>query len=151
MRRSDAEALIEAARQYAGRETFIEEELARFYAMGIEIDRTAIKFSRDEVLEAVTPLVAYIDTLKNAIERQGKAVKVVQDNKVSQEKYDDLQKTTERLRAERALERKATEKYKSDLLARTQAAERRARQLEEEVTRLATAHLKQVGMPTQLT
>ena len=68
---AEPEALIEAINQYRNREAFIEAEIARFHDMGIEIDRSAIKYEPNDAYEQMIPLVEFIEKLQGAIERMG--------------------------------------------------------------------------------
>ena len=85
-RKAEGEALIEAARQYEGREAFIKEELKRFAEMGITIDESAIKVEKDPVLEAVSSLVPMFDRMDRLIDRQAESLSSVQQTGAIEDK-----------------------------------------------------------------
>ena len=64
LRKDEAAALIAAARQYGQRNAFIEEEISRFAAVGLTLDREAVGMSKDERLEHIGLVMDYIDRLE---------------------------------------------------------------------------------------
>lgn len=77
LRKDESYALVEAARQYLGRErnlgSGIETLLAQASALGVKIDveslRSAITIERDDRLESVSLVLPYIDLLERQVER----------------------------------------------------------------------------------
>lgn len=73
IRRDDIEALIEAARQYAGRNEAINTKFDELAKLGISIDREkamkAIHVERDPMLESVARVLPYIERLEKRLER----------------------------------------------------------------------------------
>lgn len=145
-RKNEIEALIEAARQYAGRESFIEEELKRFHEMGIEIDRSAIHFERNEVLETAAILAEHIARLNAATERQAAIIANLQSTSPATTDYiKGLKAEVERLRREAASRESATSELIDKFRTKNQRLELRVKQLEEELQRVATAKLQQLA------
>jgi hypothetical protein len=64
---SDAEAFVEAARQYEHRNEFVIERLVELEQLGIQIDRakvmSGINLQRDDELEGVVKVLPFIDEL----------------------------------------------------------------------------------------
>lgn len=147
VRKSEEEALIEAARQYVGREAFITEELERFEAMGITIDASAIHFEKDEKLETAAILVAYIDRLKGAIERQNALLEATHDSRGLELKLKEKQAALDdaNLRLERA--GKAITEATSTHRLRMQEKDRRIKELEDIIRREATKRLQTQAQP----
>ncbi len=75
------EALLAAVRQYAARDQFIEQEVKRFAEMGIELKPETLKVRKDPRMEAVLPLLPYVDSLERKVQNFAKRI-------------DDLQKQT---------------------------------------------------------
>lgn len=69
LKRDEAAALIESARQYAEKRVFINEEIARFAAHGLTFDPAVVGLPVDERLEAVSPLADYVSRLQRENER----------------------------------------------------------------------------------
>lgn len=69
LKRDEAAALVEAARQYSKRSSFLDEEITRFADMGITLTREMIELPRDERLEHVGLVLDYIDRLAAENER----------------------------------------------------------------------------------
>lgn len=63
----DAEALIEAGRQYAARMDFMERKLKELKDAGIEIDRSAVHVDIDEQLEVISKILPVVNALENKI------------------------------------------------------------------------------------
>lgn len=100
VRKNDAEALVEAVRQYNNRESFIKEELKRFADMGIEIDPSAIKFDTNESYEVAGPLVELIDRLMATVDRQSGNLATRQSNVVDPAWRKGLEDENARLKAD---------------------------------------------------
>jgi hypothetical protein len=103
LRKDDAAALIEAARQYTKRTTSIDakiDELAKLAAeVGISFDREkahdAVRYDTDERLEAIKDVLPYIEKLEASVERLSKQL-VTQSGKVRD--YDNMANENRRLR-----------------------------------------------------
>lgn len=65
LKRNEAQALIESARQYQGRMEFINEEIQRFADHGITLDPAVIGFPRDERLEIIGLVIDYVTRVEN--------------------------------------------------------------------------------------
>lgn len=64
LRKDEAHALVEAARQYRDRELFIEQQEKLFAEHGIKLNAGAIELDRDERLETVGLVLGYIERLE---------------------------------------------------------------------------------------
>lgn len=103
IRKDDAAALIEAARQYANRTSSITakiDELAKVAAeVGVTFDRAkaaeAVSYEPDERLEVVAQLLPYIDRIERSLERVSNQL-VEQSGKVRD--YDQMKVENRRLR-----------------------------------------------------
>lgn len=69
LKRDEAAAMIEAARQYVKRDAFIDEEIARFKAYGLALNRDSIGAPKDEVLAHVGLVVDYVSRLERENDR----------------------------------------------------------------------------------
>lgn len=69
LRKDEAAALVEAARQYQSKMEFINEEVERFAAHGISLDPSVIGFPRDQQLETIGQVLSYVTTLEKQAER----------------------------------------------------------------------------------
>lgn len=145
LRKSEPEALIEAARQYMGREAFIKEELERFAKMGITIDESAIKVEKDPVLEAISGLVGFIDNQKAAIDRQAEALDKLQKTGAITRKTEQLQKDLSVERENTAIMRRNILALQQEHRVAIQKRDRRIQELENELRTLATHNLRQVA------
>lgn len=105
IRKDESKALVEAARQYADKGTFLEKKIAELRAEGFEVAEGALSLKRDERLEAVALAVPYVD----ALERENTRLLAMANNgREATKRYEDLslrytrlQQTNERLLAER--------------------------------------------------
>lgn len=147
VRKSEPEALLEAARQYAGREEFIEEELRRFHEMGIEIDRSAIKFETDERLETAVILLPFVDKLIAAIDRQSVRLGELRDTARDNAKVEELQAEVEELKKERRERSEATKVLADRHRLEMQSRDRRIRTLEAALQNEATKRLQRNAAP----
>jgi hypothetical protein len=145
VRKNDAEALVEAIRQYMGRESFIAEELKRFAEMGIEIDPSAIKFEPNAAYETAIPLIELIDRLRAANERQGDLLNQRQSKAVDPQVLVDLKNEVEGLKEDRRKQRDAVEGLRAEYRVKTQAADRRIKELEGLLRVEATKNLQQAA------
>jgi hypothetical protein len=127
---TEPEALVEAIRQYMGREEFIEVELARFHEMGIEIDRDAIKFERNPEMEFAVPLIELIDKLERTNtrlrDRQGGTQGVNHYIQKLRQTEDDLLL----VKHERDEMKRAFEAFRDETRRKAQARDRRIKELE---------------------
>ena len=100
--RDESYALVEAARQYAQRATFIRQKIGEFEAvadkMGISFDRDkfieSLQFREDERLDHVRLVLPYINRLEDIVERQGRQLA---DQRVKIRDYDQLKSDNTRL------------------------------------------------------
>ena len=144
-RKNDVEALIEASRQYAGREAFITEELKRFAEMGITIDASAIKVEKDPVMEQVAVVVEFIDKLKRTIDRQADTIKTLQDQHGSTDKVKSLEEQLRlALQANSELRRQSSD-VQAAHREQMQRKDQRIQKLEGELKGLATVRLQSIG------
>jgi hypothetical protein len=132
------EALVEAINQYRNRAAFVDAEIAKFEAMGIEIDRSAIKMDIIDNYEFAIPLVELIEKLQGAIERMG-----TQDHRgfVTQANYNAVKNELTAKNEELQSVRNAHSNYMAQERVKAQAKDRRIKELEEELRKLATRHL----------
>lgn len=65
LKRNEAAALIESARQYQGKRSFIDEEIAKFAEHGLTLDPASVGFPTDERLETIGLVVDYVTRLEN--------------------------------------------------------------------------------------
>lgn len=144
-KKDEGEALIEAARQYAGREEFIKEELKRFAEMGITIDESAIKVEKDERLEGVAVLLPYIDRLKRSIERQSQALDEVQETGQNARRVETLQRELEERNDDLRKVRHAHEELKNQKRIKLQEKDREIQHLRAELEAQVTENLRLVG------
>jgi hypothetical protein len=138
---AEPEALIEAINQYRHRESFIEQELARFHEMGIEIDRSAIKFEANDAYDQMVPLVEFIEKLQGAIERMS----VMKNSTASLADIERLKRELTESREETRRVRTAHTDYMAQERVRMQAKERRIKELETELTNMATQKLQSIA------
>ena len=144
-RKDEGEALIEAARQYAGREEFIKEELKRFAEMGITIDETAIKVEKDDRLEGVAVLLPYIDRLKRSIERQSKALDEVQETGKNAKRVEQLEQDLADRNDDIRKVRHAHEELKNQKRLKLQEKDREIQHLRAELEAQVTENLRLVA------
>jgi len=73
LRKDDAEALIEAARQYANRSTEVSKHIEALRSLGVEVDVTkvmeGVKMTVDPTLETIMVILPVIDRLQSSNER----------------------------------------------------------------------------------
>lgn len=142
---TEPEALIAAIKQYMGREAFIEEKIAEFAEMGIEIDVDAIKFEPSERYEFAIPLVEHIEkqerTLDRLRARQADTAQAERDKGTIQEFQRELGEAREDLRKARS----AMEALQQEYRVKSQAQDRRIRELEAALQREATKNLQQAA------
>lgn len=127
---AEPEALVEAIRQYMGREEFIAAELVKFHEMGIEIDRDAIKFETNPEMEFAVPLIELIDKLERQNyrlrDRQGDTTNINHYIQKARQLEDDLLT----LRHERDEMKRAFEAFKDETRRKAQIRDRRIKELE---------------------
>ena len=144
-RKDEPKALIEAARQYMGREDFIAEELKRFAAMGITIDESAIKVEKDPVLEAVAALVPAWDRLTSTVDRQAESLRTVQPTGALQDKVNQYKADLEEARDQTRKVQHAYDEWKSYNKRKMQEKDRRIQELEKELQHAATQHIQNIA------
>jgi hypothetical protein len=78
-----AMALIEAARQYLNRNSAVETKVAEIEALGVEVDRdalrAALKFQPDDTLDIVSLVVPYVDGLVERLHRAERSLAKTRD------------------------------------------------------------------------
>lgn len=67
LRKDESGALIEAARQYANRARLVDQKLGELEAAGIHVDRSAVTLPKDPVLDAVSLILPFINSLENTL------------------------------------------------------------------------------------
>jgi hypothetical protein len=67
LRKDESGALIEAARQYANRAKLVDQKLGELEAAGIHVDRSAVTLPKDPVLDAVSLILPFINSLENTL------------------------------------------------------------------------------------
>lgn len=150
LRKSEPEALIEAARQYMGREAFIKEELKRFADMGITIDESAIKVEKDPVLEATSGLVEYIDALNAREARLRATIEKLQGapkkgGVLDRLELDHLKEQNSALQQTVYDLRKSAGDLQAEHRRQVQAKDRRIQELEKELQRVATTAIQNIA------
>lgn len=98
LRKDEPTALVEAARQYANRQSAVEKEYQTLVTMGLAVDREkffeAISLPRDEFLETISLVLPLISGLQNKNEHLLEQLNVARDKAKG---YADLKFNYERL------------------------------------------------------
>lgn len=115
LRKDESGALVEAARQYAGRMKLVETKLAELEAAGIHIDVSAVKLDKDDRLESISLVLPYINsmesTLHNLSEQNEALRKKMADYDLLRRDYQVLKKRFENGVAARVA-REVTDTYR---------------------------------------
>lgn len=138
-RKDDAAALIEAARQYKERAQVVEDSLAALARMGVTVDRSAIQMTEDPALEAVLPLLPYVDSLNATIERLQQRIESTRysgDAAMLRAELQESRQTVARLVRERGEAQEATKQLMDQWKNRLADADREKRALAQDVTRV---------------
>lgn len=104
LRFNESAAQVEAARQYLAKVSFVDEQIAEFKSRGIRIDRSAFKIQRDSVLDAITLVLPYVNSLEKQIETLKKNLHAAGDISVVRKQLEETQIALKRCQEARKAE-----------------------------------------------
>jgi phosphopantetheinyl transferase (holo-ACP synthase) len=152
LKRDEAKALVEAARQYEQRMAFVLEEVEKFRQHGLTLDPAVVGLPRDERLESVIPVLDYVSRIERENERlQSYANSKVRDEAEDRELHLRLQRQENEL-GRMVREREQQQQAVTDMANRWSGKEatykQRIGELEQTVTDLRNKLRQQNGAVT---
>jgi len=122
---SDAEAFVEAARQYERRNDFVIAKLTEIEALGITIDREkvlkGVHLQRDDELEGVARVLPYIDELESRVKQaEGWRADMLSAQREMRTLRDEKNKAEAELRRQKDANERLATKMARDVVTRPQ-------------------------------